>query len=275
MTTLVNGYVSDTITVNDRGLLYGDGVFETMLVVDGQVPFWSYHQRRLLHACDQLRIPFDDIDTVYQQIQSLVSKTTQLIVKVIVTRGEAARGYAIPKHSQATVIITTSPRSMPSADCWQQGVCVRFCDTQLALQPQLAGLKHLNRLEQILARSEWDSSAFQEGLMCTAEGEIIEATMHNVFFIKHGKLITPSLSQAGVSGIMRQWIIDYAQQNQLDIEIGSVKREQVDSMDELFLCNSVNGIWPVRQLEQQMFSVGPLTCQLRDHIAELLPYKLS
>ena len=99
--------------------------------------------------------------------------------------------------------------------------------------------------------------------------------MHNVFFIKHGKLITPSLSQAGVSGIMRQWIIDYAQQNQLDIEIGSVKREQVDSMDELFLCNSVNGIWPVRQLEQQMFSVGPLTCQLRDHIAELLPYKLS
>ncbi len=273
MQVIVNGQETELISVHDRGFTYGDGVFETCLCVSGQIPLWQYHQERLTASCHRLNIPAPDGELLFSQIKQALSTDIQQIVKIIITRGLGERGYAYDATSKPSTVIIISDRIFKPAHFWQQGVRVLRCKTPLAVQPALAGLKHLNRLEQILARNEWHTDDYQEGMMCRDDGMVIEATSHNLFAVKDGNLYTPDLSACGVDGIMRRYVIELAGKSGMSLYSQDIRYDELFNMDELFLTNSVTGIWPVRQLESKTWPVGEISRQFQTQIARLIPYQ--
>ncbi len=260
---LINGQTTDHLSARDRGLHYGDGLFETLAVIDGCCPFWDRHMRRLQHGCQRLQLPIPDIAVLQAEAQQLIENETRAVLKLIITRGEAGRGYRYPEPTQATRILICQPWPNHPVQNWQDGVQVRFCDTTLARQPRLAGLKHLNRLEQVLARNEWQDLNIAEGLLSDENGNVIEGTISNLFMLQNGILHTPDLSHCGVAGIMREVILELAASEGIPINIATIKKEHLLKADEIFLSNSLIGLWPVKRLHGQAFTKGDVSQKLQ------------
>jgi len=196
------------------------------------------------------------------ELAELIRTVPRAIIKLILTRGSGQRGYAPSPSAVPTRILQRLPWPDIPTTHTLDGVSVRRCQLELAQQPRLAGIKHLNRLEQVLARAEWTDPTIAEGLVGDANGHVIEGTAHNVFIVEAGRLLTPALGQCGVAGVMRQWILDHAPGWDILVQVGDITWERLYQADEVFLCNSVHGIWPVRQCESQFYSPGPLTQQI-------------
>ncbi len=258
MTILVNGALVDSLPVNDRGLAYGDGVFETMRVVNGRIPLGDYHFSRMTSGLQRLRIG-QDMTMVTDQALHLARQVGEGLVKVIVTRGAGQRGYAMPAGCKPTLILQVSDIPVYPADRAEQGVVLFPCSTQLARQPLLAGIKHLNRLEQVLARSEWSDPAYAEGLVCDTDGLPIECTMSNLFARIAGEWFTPALGNCGVRGVMRDYLVDVMGTSGEQVGEVQLTRSQLLAAEEVFCCNSVFGVWPVIGLLDRRWSVGPST----------------
>jgi 4-amino-4-deoxychorismate lyase len=141
-------------------------------------------------------------------------------------------------------------------------ITVRWCDTRLSRNAQLAGLKHCNRLEQVLAQAEWRDPDIAEGLMLDTEGELVCGTMSNVFLVLEGVLVTPDLRYGGVAGVIRKNVLRLASLLQIETEQRAVRGEELCAAQEIFVCNAVRGIQPVTSLAQQRWSVGALTQSL-------------
>ncbi len=267
---LINGESCDTISVLDRGLHYGDGVFETLKVIRGHIMFLEQHLQRLFQGCERLRIPQPSRETLLKETSALLNDEEKAVLKIIITRGHGGRGYRLPEtpHSNRIIIRYAFPDYPPAY--YHQGINVRFCDAVLSNNVALAGIKHLNRLEQVLARSEWQDESIAEGLMLDVKGNIIEGTMSNVFIVSHSRLLTPDLAKCGVAGIIRQQVINTAQDLGISHDITEVKKEDLLTADEVFLTNSLIGIWPVRKIVHISnqknaridYKIGPLTRQL-------------
>ncbi|NOR51964.1 MAG: aminodeoxychorismate lyase [Gammaproteobacteria bacterium] len=257
---LVNGDEKGEIAVSDRGLNYGDGLFETIAVFFGIPELLLEHLQRLLRGCEQLKIPFNDWNALQSDIEQLASSATvseRAVIKVIITRGSGGRGYQFPEDSELQRIVMLSP--WPERP--ETAAKLRFCGTPLGCNPALAGIKHLNRLEQVLARAEWGDN-FDEGLMSNLHGDVIEGTMSNIFIVKDGGLRTPDLNRCGVEGIMRQHVIQLAKDEGINTKIWALSSEQILAADEIFITNSLMGIRPVALLESNRFPTGPVTIQL-------------
>lgn len=263
---LVDGALGDTIDVRDRGLHYGDGVFETIAVRDGEPLRWERHLARLLDGCHRLRIVAPDAAILAAEAQSLSAGQGRAVLKVIVTRGVGARGYRHAVGVPATRIVGLYPWPDIPAQNSTRGVAVRICSARLGLNPGLAGIKHLNRLENVTARLEWDGEGFDEGLMLDLEGFVIEATAANLFLATEGRLLTPRLDRCGVAGIMREQILAIAAEIGIPASEVRVTAADLEGADELFLSNSLIGIWPIRQLGQRRVPVGPLAERIREHL---------
>ncbi len=263
MTILINGQRTDRISVRDRGLNYGDGLFETMAVINGRCPFWKRHMQRLQKGCRRLQLPFPDIPLLQAEAQTLIQHETRAVLKLILSRGEGGRGYRYPEAAQPTRIFMRHPWPDYPEQNSQQGVQVRFCTTTLARQSALAGLKHLNRLEQVLARNEWQDAEIAEGLMLDERGNVIEGTMSNMFMVKNKRLYTTELSTCGVAGIMRGYILELACHAGMGTHIGEITKKRLGEADEIFLTNSLIGLWPVNRLEGQIFAVGEISRRLQ------------
>jgi 4-amino-4-deoxychorismate lyase len=265
---LLNGETKHCIEFSDRGFQYGDGLFETIEVLNGIPVFLNQHLQRLSKGCKKLLIPIPDIEIfrkeAFQLAQSSASK--QAVLKLIVTRGSGGRGYRQPEIIHPTRLFSLHPFPDYPESYKQQGINIRFCNTRLGINPALSGIKHMNRLEQVVARSEWNSSGIQEGLMLDINGNIIEGTMSNIFLVKENVLYTPTIEQCGVEGIVRNIVISEAQKNQVYVVEKTLSKEDTKSADELFVTNSIIGIWPVKQLEEQRYAIGPLT----QHLQKLL-----
>jgi len=260
---LLNGEPAEHIHILDRGLQYGDGLFETMRVQDGQLPLWPYHWRRLQKGCERLAIPLPEQALLENEMKALVSTEKQAVLKLILTRGKGERGYAAPVPSHPSRILMLSDRPGYSLDFWQSGVRVYSCETRLGLNPALAGIKHLNRLEQVLARNEWQGLAYQEGLLQDIEGHVIEGTTGNIFWLKNSQLYTPDLSRSGVEGVMREIVMKLAKANSISINIGLWPESELLDAEEIFISNSLIGLWPVSYIFNKTFPVGPVTQQLQ------------
>jgi 4-amino-4-deoxychorismate lyase len=256
---LINGEENSSLEFSDRGLQYGDGLFETIEVKKGRAILLSQHLERLTKGCRKLRIPFSDISVLKKEIETVISDTQHAVLKVLITRGTGGRGYQQPETIKPTRIVALYPFPKFSDYFQSQGVIVRFCNFRLGLNPNLAGIKHLNRLEQVIARSEWVDSDCQEGLMLDINGYVIEGTMSNLFLIKDNCLYTPKLDQCGIQGIIRDTIFQAAKNLQIKIVETRLQTQQCYDADELFLTNSIIGIWPVKQLQQQARKMGPVT----------------
>lgn len=168
----------DRVAADDRGLAYGDGLFETLLVHEGRAVWWDAHWRRLRWGAERLRIALPDERVVAAEASDLIEGMTHGVLKCVLTRGSGGRGYAPPAEAEPMLVLSlhAPPAATPS-----QGLEVRWCDTRLALQPALAGIKHLNRLEQVMARMEWNAPSIHEGLMLDTDERVICATAGNVF----------------------------------------------------------------------------------------------
>ena len=246
----VNGVIGAQVSPLDRGFMYGDGVFETCNLQNAKIPLWDFHKERLLFSGSQLRIPLA-IDVLGSQVKALVSNSGAIdaVVKVTVTRGQGGRGYKMPEPVQPTVVIGIFPNPGYPASYFVEGITARLCKQRLGRNTSLAGLKHLNRLEQILARAEWNEDSIAEGIMFDSDNQLIEGVFSNIFVAKNGVLYTPDLSQAGVSGIMRRLIVEQiAPQAVLPVFVCNLGLAELATADEIFMCNSLYGIWPVRQI---------------------------
>jgi len=262
---LLNGEIKHHIDVADRGLQYGDGLFETIEVSNHHPIFFWQHLQRLTLGCQRLQIPPPNTRQLYQEATLLIQRSTtkKSVLKLIITRGSGGRGYRFPETVSPTRLLSLHPFPDYPDIFSQQGITVRFCHTRLGLNPNLAGIKHLNRLEQILARAEWDSTTIQEGLMLDVNNHVVEGTMSNLFFVKDKILYTPNIEQSGVKGIIRDIIINLAQQSTIKVLETKISQAMLYQADEIFISNSIIGIWPINRLAEQGFKVGPITQQLQ------------
>ena len=261
---LVNGQIADRIATQDRGLQYGDGLFETIAYKNNKLEFLDDHIERLITGCSKLNIYTNFLAELEKDLSKITQKLQQdAVIKVVITRGQGGRGYKQPDHAIPTRIVSSYPYpDYPQSN--QHGVKVTRCKQLVSQNPTLAGIKHLNRLEQVLARSEWDDSDIAEGLMTNINGELIEGTMSNLFIVKQNKLFTPDLSLSGINGILRKQVILLADMLSIPVSITTITEDDLKQADEVFLTNSILGIWPVTQIDdQQSFVYGPITKQLQ------------
>jgi 4-amino-4-deoxychorismate lyase len=260
---LLNGKIRDCLNVTDRGLQYGDGLFETFRVHHGRPLFWQRHFQRLQMGCEVLKIPLPDVHTLKNEALSLCQSVDSAVLKLIITRGSGGRGYRPPEVPEPSRLFSLHPFPDYPAQFYTDGITVRVCQSRLGINPLLAGYKHLNRLEQVLARSEWSDPSIQEGLLLDINDHLIEGTMSNVFLIQKGRIITPLLDQCGIKGVIRQWIFDTGRQIGTEVNEQRINLADLKLADEVFVCNSVIGIWPVSRIADHQWPVGPVTLQLQ------------
>ncbi len=257
---LVGGVADASVTALDRGLLYGDGLFETVLYVDGRAPLWARHMARLADGCARLALPLPDPALLAAEAAQVIDVHGRALLRITLTRGVGARGYAPSETTQATRIVAAFAAPDVAAHWYAAGIRLRFCDMRLALQPRLAGIKHLNRLEQVLARAEWNDPAIAEGLMLDTEGRVIAATAANLFAVIDGRLCTPRLDRCGVAGVARAEVMAQAVTAELDLDPAALERAS-----EMFLTSAVRGVLPVTMLADRALAVGPVTRALQAH----------
>ncbi len=249
---IINGESGNYISSLDRGLLYGDGVFETIAIKQGQPQFWHEHLKRLKFGCEKLKLSGLNTSLLKSELDELIDNDEQCIIKIIITRGVGERGYR-PTQTSLTRVIQKFPWPEFPQKYLDIGIEVTMCNFRLAHQPELAQIKHLNRLEQVLARSEWKDE-YQEGLVCDIYDQVIEATSSNVFFQIGDELITPSLEKCGVAGVMRGKVIEYCNTNDLQLKIKDFAVDELQTIQGMFVCNSIIGIWPVYRLHDLSLS---------------------
>lgn len=255
---LVNGKQQDTIAIMDRGFQYGDGLFETIEVRQNVPIFLEQHLQRLTKDSQRLYLPKLDLELLRSEISQLCQNAGNAVLKIIITRGTGGRGYRQPDEIQSTRILSVHPFPDYPQSYYIDGIVARICNTRLGLNPTLAGMKHLNRLEQVMARAEWNDNAIHEGIMLDFNGRVIEGTMTNLFYAKNGELFTAKLNLCGIAGILRGWIFE-----QMPVIEHDFYLENLQQADEIFVCNSVMGICGVRQIENQFFKTGKITQKLQ------------
>lgn len=265
----VNGLATSLVSVADRGFQYGDGLFETFLVHCGIPVFWQAHLERLQRGCMRLGLPCPAPELLRREAEMACAAQTQAVLKLQLTRGRGGRGYAPPAQVEPTRVFSLHPLPEQLEEIKQQGVRARLCRTRLGINPALAGVKHCNRLEQVLARREWDDASVYEGLMCDVEGFLVEGTMTNLFWCQSETLLTPRLDRCGVAGIVRAWVIERAAEWGLKVEEVRVGLEALAGAEEVFLTNSVIGVVPVVEVAarlsegQYAWPIGPVTLHLQ------------
>jgi 4-amino-4-deoxychorismate lyase len=264
---LVNGVAASGVPVEDRGLAYGDGLFETIALRAGRLRFVDAHLARLADGCRRLGIPAPDAGRLQADLAAVSAGTAHGVVKLIVTRGPGPRGYAPPPAPTPSVIVLCHPGTPPAMP--PGPLRVRFCQTPVSVSPALAGLKTLNRLEQVLARAEWTDPAIGEGLMRDADGCYAGGTASNLFIVAGGRLLTPGVGRRGVRGIMRGIVLAAAERLGLPVAEADLYQPHLDGASEMFLTSALIGVAPIGMLGDRELPLGPVTRELVRELAAL------
>ncbi|MFT4634967.1 MAG: 4-amino-4-deoxychorismate lyase [Chitinophagales bacterium] len=252
MTVLVNGKQNPQTSVSDRGFLYGQSVFETIAVINSKSCLLDLHINRLQRGCDVLSIPLDT-KILREEIQSLIKDQERAVLRVTISMGVGGRGYLNPQSPVPTRVLSLHDYPNHPTSNWDEGITLGVADIRLSHQPMLAGIKHGNRLEQVIARSQWHDN-WHEALLLDQQGTVVEATQSNVFIVNADQLITPSLQLAGVEGVAREYVMSQAHKLGLQVKIMSLSIDHIEAADEVFLTNSVIGLWPVKQLNSKCYT---------------------
>jgi len=257
---LVNGEISTFVTTTNRGLNYADGIFETLSVHNGRPRRWQAHMDRLGDGCERLGLSMPPQAILLREVQTVSAGLADAVVKIVLTRDGQARGYMPPQESDCVRIVSAHFYPDGVAEASREGVKARVCDLRLALQPALGGLKHLNRLEQVLASAELRESGVAEGILLDREDHVISAIAANIFLVLDDRLLTPRLDLCGVRGVVRGQILASfgarCEQRRIMVDL-------LQEADEVFICNSVRGIVPVIAIDEQQYQAGPVTRELQ------------
>ena len=260
---LVNGKPAAAIDPLDRGLAYGDGLFRTIRVANGKPTLWDRHVAHLADGCKRLGIPMVDPGVLVAEGASLFADSSDGVLKIIVTRGVGGRGYRPPEAPAPTRVVARFPLPPAPTLLPSGGVRVRLCATRAAIQPATAGIKTLNRLDQVLARAEWNEADIVEGLMLDTEGFLVGGTMSNLFIVIGGKLFTPMIDRAGIGGVMRGAVLDAVRSVEIEVNEARLSVSALAQADEAFLTNGVIGVVPIGDLAGRALAVGPITRRLQ------------
>lgn len=254
MRILVDGEPRDAVDALDRGLHYGDGLFETLAVTNRRLRFLDWHLERLADGMRRLGFPPPDLEALRAELAAAVDQGTTA-VKLLVTRGSGPRGYRPPRDARPTRIVLAydGPPSTPPA----AGLRVGWCRTRLARNPALAGLKHTSRLEQVLARAEWDDGRMDEGLMQDGDGRVIAATQANLFARIGGRWVTPELDGCGVAGIMRRALREWLKGQGSPVDVRPIPAAELSNATALVLTNALIGAQPVADLAGRALEPDP------------------
>lgn len=262
MLSWVDGQPQAQLPLSDRGLAYGDGLFETFAVKGSRPALLERHLARLLEGCARLRLDLD-VERVRAELQAFCVTLGDGVAKLIITRGDAERGYSFTAQAATRRLLLGSAAANYPLQHAQQGIELFACQTRLSEQPLLAGLKHLNRLEQVLARNEWQDSRYAEGLMLDQAGRLVEGVFSNLFFVLDGVLCTPDLQRSGVAGVMRAELLAQASCLGMPMRVGVFELLELERATEVFMCNSLYGVWPVRRFGTCSWPVGAVTRKLQ------------
>lgn len=261
------GRAIDALPAGHRGIAYGDGLFETMRVHAGTVPWWPRHVQRLAGGANRLGIALPDTGLMGTQVEAAAGEQGSGVLKLVLSRGAGARGYAA--DAEAPVLWQLTAHAAPTRP--DAGLHLRWCATRLAIQPLLAGLKHCNRLEQVLAREEWRQPGTlhadaDEGLMRDVDGHVVCAVAANLFVLHDGRWSTPKVDRCGVAGVCRQWAMEALGAAEARMAPGDV-----EGADAVFLCNAVRGILPVARLGARSWDLHPAVVEARGLLAAVHP----
>jgi len=247
---------AEVIPATDRGLAYGDGVFRTLRAQNGVPMHWARHYAKLANDCAALHIPPPYEALLLAEARAVALPYPHAAVKIIITRGNGPRGYALPELIMPSRVVMSTPLCLPlhAGD----GITAYLCQLRLARQPALAGVKHLNRLENVLARAEWSDTAIAEGLLLDQEGLAIGGTMCNLFIVEQNVLATPLLTHCGVAGVTRARIFDIAAKASISCREEHLPLQRLLNADEVFFVNSLIGLWPVAKLNTRRWCVRPM-----------------
>ncbi|HSC74814.1 MAG TPA: aminodeoxychorismate lyase [Pseudomonadales bacterium] len=232
----------------NRAIAYGDGLFETILVLDGAAPLWSFHRMRLQQSIQRMNIHCD-IAELEKSFHSLAGQQPNTLVKIIVARSGGKRGYDSRSANDSTFHLQHYPLPQYSHKRITDGVRLHVCNQRLSHNAGLAGIKHLNRLEQVAAATERQSDWADEGLMLDSRGAVIEGVSSNIFIVRNDVLATPRLDYCGVAGVMRAAIMDkFSRTLSLSVQETRLTLDDMLSADTVFICNSIFGLWPVNAI---------------------------
>ena len=272
-----NGEFVDHLNPADRGLAYGDGLFETMRYQNAQIPLLNLHLQRLQSGLKTLALP-----DVTQPLNIIIDRAiadlrlssshseVPFSLKIIVTRGLGGHGYKPSSKPEATIVAQVKALGTDHEEA-EHGVSLALCRWRLSMTPLLAGIKHLNRLEYVMAARELETfKNATEGLLTDGNNRVIEALHHNLFIVKQQELLTPSLKMCGVKGVMRKLISEkLAPELKLPVVERDLSIDDLLNADEIFLCNSVRGIWPVKEFRSRQWSQWPITMQLQASVQKI------
>ncbi|AVP96668.1 aminodeoxychorismate lyase [Ahniella affigens] len=247
-----HGREIDADWANLRALHYGDGHFTTMRVVHGRIAWWPYHLQRLQEANRRLHGRFDDWPILSAQVHAVAANLGQGVLKLMQTRSASQRGYA--SHGAQNEWLMFADPNLPKQ---AESVQLEWAATRLGHQPALAGMKHLNRLEQVLARDEQPAGRCDDVLMCDLAGDLICTTSANLFVYQDQRWWTPMLDRCGVAGVCRARILELTQ-----VTVARLNQTELAGASEVFCCNAVRGIMPVARIGQQSWPTGPATIDL-------------
>ncbi len=256
---LVNGTPTRCIDFADRGFQYGDGLFTTIAVMQGIPLFLARHLERLQRDSLKLSIPFPGREILSTEAHAVSQNCSNGVLKIQLTRGSGGRGYRLPEVAATTRVLSLHPAPDYPANLTDSGVKLTLCTMRLGINRFLAGIKHMNRLEQVIARAEWQADDIHEGVMLDCENYAVEGTMSNLFIVRDRCLYTPPIDRCGVAGIMRSIVIDSARENHIDVSYIRLQLADLYQADEVFLTNCIIRLWPVRQLNGVSYKIGPIT----------------
>jgi 4-amino-4-deoxychorismate lyase len=250
---LINGVEQDSIAANDRSVQFGDGCFTTARIRNGYPEFFDRHLLRLQATCRALLIPFSEWATLEQEMLQLAQKHHEGVLKVIVTRGSGGRGYSPSACQSPTRLLSVSPAPAHYLRWQQQGITLALSPVRLGRNPILAGLKHLNRLEQVLVRTHLEQTDADEALVLDSDGWVTECCAANLFWRAGDTVFTPRLDHAGVNGIMRQHCLSLLAQSRFRVVEINARDEAVRQADEVLVCNALMPVVPVNQFADARF----------------------
>ncbi len=268
----LDGRPDAAVSADDRAVQYGDGLFETVAIRDGTPRLWNYHVERLQTGAARLGLaaPAESAlrSGLHAALDQAQAERKRCVAKIILSAGQGPRGYRRAGDAPATLLTgIAEARRLPDS-CHRDGVDLRLCNTRLAVQPQLAGMKTLNRLEQVLARNEWSDDAVFEGLTLDTDGRVICGTMSNVFLITGQTLATPAISRCGVSGVMRRHVLALLDGAHIECHVRDVDVGELWAADSVFISNSQFGILPARRCGHHAWQAGETFRRLEALIRE-------
>jgi len=259
----INGIEQTDIAARDRAVQFGDGCFTTAAIQDGKIQLLAAHLQRLQESCERLFMPLPNLPQLATEMQQIAAEQTQAVLKVILTPGAGGRGYSRKGCTAPTRILSLSPWPQHYATLQQQGATLVTSPIMLARNPLLAGLKHLNRLEQVLIRHHLDKTKADEALVLDTAGTVVECCAANLFWRKGNNIFTPRLEQAGVNGIMRRYLMAQMARSGQSCQLIDGSRDDVLNADEVVICNALMPVLPVRKIDDVSFTARTLYQQLQ------------